>query len=141
MDGGDSMYGKGLLEGMAVTLKNFFKKNVTEMYPEEKPRLSERFHGSFILTADKCIACGICSNACPNMVIKIGSERDENKKRFLTSFEMDIQYCLFCGLCVESCPTDAINFNKEFELACYSRQGVVLNMWQRPENINSSNEG
>ncbi len=134
------MYGKGLLEGMAVTIKNFFRKNITEMYPEEKPKLADNFHGSFVLTESKCIACGLCAIACPNDVIKMSTARnEETKKKYLTSYELDLQYCLFCGFCVESCPTDAINFNQEFELASYTRKGVVLHMW--PENTQSTNKG
>ncbi|WP_429160592.1 4Fe-4S binding protein [Desulfitispora alkaliphila] len=108
-------------------------KNITEFYPEERPKLPERVHASFTLEIDKCIACGLCKNACPNAVIKLGTRRNENKKRELTSYEMELQYCLFCGLCVESCPTNAIYFNDDFELSCYSRGGTVLKLMEQAD--------
>lgn len=134
------MYGKGLLEGLAVTIKNFFRKKITENYPETMPDLPERYHGSFDFIAEKCTICGICARVCPNQVITIGSRRDENNKRFLVSYEMDIQYCLFCGYCVEGCPTAAIVFNKDFELSVYSREDVKLNLWQLEKSAGSTEQ-
>ncbi len=115
------MYGKGLLEGLKITLGHFFGKTITQKYPEEKPNLPKNTHCFFDFKKEKCIACGICANSCPNNVIKIETVRGEDKKRKLKSYKMEISYCLFCGLCVESCPTDAIVFNQDFELACYKR--------------------
>lgn len=135
------MYGKGLLKGLSVTTRHFFKKNITQMYPEERPNLADRFRGSIELTESKCIVCGLCANACPNNVIKIVSDRDENKKRYLVSYELDMQYCLYCGLCVESCPTDAINFNKEFENSRYLRKDIALKLYQRTTEKNAQSTG
>lgn len=120
------MYGKGLIKGLGITLGHLFEKNITEKYPEVKPTLSPRSHGSFALEEEKCISCGICKNACPNRVINLTSEKDENNKKKLTGYEMDIQYCLFCGLCVESCPTKALKFTQEFEGAKYFRDDLKL---------------
>ena len=123
------MYGRGLIEGLAVTIKNFFRKKITEKYPDTMPELPERYHGSFDFTAEKCTICGICVRVCPNQVITIGSRRDENNKRYLVLYEMDIEYCMYCGYCVEGCPTAAIVFNKDFELAAFSRDAVKLVLW------------
>ncbi|MBE3572663.1 MAG: 4Fe-4S dicluster domain-containing protein, partial [Moorella humiferrea] len=60
-----------------------------------------------------------CASACPNHVIIIESERDEQKKRRLTGYRVKFGQCLFCGLCVESCPQDALHWQPDFELACY----------------------
>ncbi|GAW92853.1 NuoI/complex I 23 kDa subunit family protein [Calderihabitans maritimus] len=125
------MYGQGLLKGLGITLKHLFGKAVTEQYPDQRPNLSPRFHGSFALDVEKCIACGICAKACPNNVIKIASSKGENKKRRLDDYKIELGYCLFCGLCVESCPTDAINFTQDFELASYTRQDTVLHLYNR----------
>ena len=122
------MYGKGLFIGLGITLKEFFKKKVTEQYPEQRARLQPRFHGSFKLEVSKCIACGICSINCPNKVIKVETAKTEDNLKRLTGYEMNIAYCLFCGLCVESCPTKALKFNHEFELACYHREAMILKL-------------
>ena len=119
------MYGKGLLEGLKVTVGHLFGKKITQNYPEVKPNLPPRSHGFFELNEEKCGACGICANACPIDVIEIQSVRGEDKKRKLTGFKMELGYCLFCGLCVESCPTDALNVTQDFELSCYHRDNTV----------------
>lgn len=124
------MYGKGLVKGLGITFKHFFGKAITEQYPEEMPNLAPVFHGSFALDSEKCIACGICAKTCPNNVIIIDSSKGEDKKRKLDNFNMDLGLCLFCGLCTESCPTDAINFTQDFELSCYRREDVVLNLFK-----------
>lgn len=126
------MYGTGLLKGLKVTFKHFFGKAITEQYPERRPNLPPRSHGSFALIEDKCTGCGTCAISCPNGVINVKTIRDENRKRHLTGFEMDLMYCLFCGLCVESCPTGALKNTTDFELSCYSRQGTLLKLYDHP---------
>ncbi|MBZ4687119.1 MAG: NADH-quinone oxidoreductase subunit [Clostridia bacterium] len=119
------MYGKGLLEGLKITVGHLFGKTITQKYPEVKPNLPPCTRCFFELIEEKCIACGICANACPNNVIEVQSVRGEDKKRKLTGYKMELGYCLFCGLCVESCPTDALNFTQDFELSCYHRDNTV----------------
>ncbi|GAV23663.1 NuoI/complex I 23 kDa subunit family protein [Carboxydothermus pertinax] len=127
------MNGTGLLKGLAITFKELWKKPVTLQYPEQRETLPSRFHGSFTLHSEKCIACGLCQQACPNKVIKVGSVKDENNKRKLASYEMEMKYCLFCGLCVEACPTNAIVFNQEYELAKYKLEDVKLTLFKKEE--------
>lgn len=122
------MYGKGLITGLRITMGNFFTKKVTESYPEERPFLPPAFKGSFNLIVPKCIACGLCSNACPNNVIQIESEKDENNKKKLTGYKMKAERCLYCGFCVENCPTKALQWTKQFELAVYRRDDVNLDL-------------
>lgn len=119
--------GKGLIIGLNVTIKKFFRKKITEEYPEVMPKLPARSHGSFAFEAEKCIVCGLCSNACPNRVIDIQSFKDEAGKKVLENYKMNLAYCMFCGLCVQACPTKAIGFKPDFELACYHREGAISN--------------
>ena len=123
------MFGQGLIKGLEITIGKFFGKKVTEKYPEVYPNLFERFHGSFKLNLNKCIACGICANACPNKVIEITSEKDENNKKKLTGYKVKIGQCLFCGLCVESCPPKALKNSTDFELSCYRREDCTLDLF------------
>ncbi|MDD2498102.1 MAG: NADH-quinone oxidoreductase subunit I [Desulfitobacteriaceae bacterium] len=124
------MNGQGLIKGLSVTIKHFFSPKITELYPEVKPKLPESVKADFDLDREKCIACGICANACPNKVITIETEKDENNKRRLKRYEMNMQYCLFCGLCAESCPTKAIITKQNFELAAYSRENTKRLLYQ-----------
>ncbi|MHB1420943.1 MAG: NuoI/complex I 23 kDa subunit family protein [Bacillota bacterium] len=132
------MYGQGLVKGLGITLKHLFGKAITEQYPERRPTLAPRFHGSFALETSKCTGCAICANSCPNSVIRIESHRDESKKRILDDYEMNLGQCLFCGLCVEGCPQEALRFTNEFELACYRKEDTVLNLMQKAHNETSS---
>lgn len=123
------MYGQGLIKGLGITLKHFFGKKITQQYPEERPVLPDRFKGSLTLKVPKCIACGLCSNACPNHVIKVESVKDENNKKKLTGYKVMLERCLFCGFCVEACPTKALLWTKEFELTKFYRDDVNLDLF------------
>lgn len=122
------MYGKGLIKGLGIVIKHFFEKKITEKYPEVMPNLPPRSHGSFQLDLNKCISCGICANQCPNKVIEITSEKDENNKKQLTGYKMNIGRCLFCGLCVENCPTKALKTTTIFELSCFDRKDCLMDL-------------
>lgn len=132
------MYGEGLVKGLKLTIQHFFNRKITEEYPEVMPNLPPRSHGSFVLYPEKCIACGICANACPNGVIKVDSYKNAEGKRKLDKYSMSLGYCLYCGLCVESCPTDAIVFDTNFELACYSREDTIYTWNGIAEEISGS---
>jgi NADH-quinone oxidoreductase subunit I len=125
------MYGFGLLKGLKITMKRFFKKKVTQQYPEVQPNLPPRSHGSFKFDFDKCIACNMCADACPNSVIRVDFTKDEKGKRVLQKYNMSLGYCLFCGLCVKACPKDAINFSTEFHMSCYDI-GDSSYYWNKP---------
>ena len=70
-----------LLTGMKVTLREFFTPKVTEQYPENRATLKmfDRYCGELTMPRDaeghnKCIACGLCQNNCPNGTIRITTE-------------------------------------------------------------------
>lgn len=123
------MYGQGLIKGLSITLKHFFGKKITQQYPEERPQLPKRFKGSFTLIVPKCISCGLCANSCPNHVIMIESEKDENNKKKLKGYKMMAERCLYCGFCVEACPTKALQWNHNFERAQFFREDVNLDLF------------
>lgn len=128
---------KSLLTGMKVTLKEFFTPKITEQYPENRKtlKISERHRARLIMFHDdagnnKCIACGLCQNACPNGSIKITTENildkdtGKNKKKLIT-YEYDLGCCMFCQLCVNTCPKDAIGFINDFENAVFDRNKLI----------------
>lgn len=127
------MFGKGLLQGLGITFKRMVGPNITEFYPEEKPNLPTRVRSSMGLQRDKCISCNMCVMACPNTVIKLTSEKDENNKKKLTSYQMDVGRCLFCGLCVEACPTKALTVTQEYENAIFEPEDMKWDMLKRAE--------
>lgn len=129
------MTGKGLIKGLGITLKHFFEKEITEQYPEVMPKLPERYRGSLQFDADKCIACSICVNNCPNDVLTLETVKDEKtKKKKLLSYSIDLQYCMFCNMCVEGCPTKCLSFDKNFELSKFNRDEIKM-VYRRPEGL------
>ncbi len=119
------MYGLGIVRGMGITMKRFFMKKVTVQYPEVKPNLPPRSHGSFGFDFDKCIACNLCANACPNGVIRVDTTKNENGKKVLEQYNMSTGYCLYCGFCTKACPTGAVYFKPDFNTVCYNKEDTV----------------
>lgn len=130
------MFGKGLLQGLGITFKHMLKPNVTEFYPEVKPNLPENVRSSMGLEPSKCISCGLCANACPNKVISLTSEKDENNKKILKTYNMDLGRCLFCGMCTEACPTAALKVTQEYENAVYHPELMKWDMIARYQQSN-----
>lgn len=126
------MFGKGIVKGLSITMKYFFSKKVTEQYPEVKPKLPKRSMGSFNFDKDKCIACGICADACANRVIRVDTTKDEKGRKVLQNYHMNLGYCLFCGLCVRACPKGAITFKTDFDMSCYNKDDTIYD-WKGNE--------
>jgi NADH-quinone oxidoreductase subunit I len=125
-----------LMEGLRVTFRNQHPKHiVTEQYPRERPKVAERYRGAPRLNTNPengetlSIACNLCAVACPENLIVVGSERNEQTRRKeLTTFTYDTSRCMFCGLCEDACPVDALELTQDFELATYDRGGQI---WDR----------
>lgn len=127
---------KSLALGMGVTLKVFFRKKVTEQYPENRKTLqiSDRWRAVLTMPHDEnnehaCTACGICQMNCPNNSITVLSKmidtEDGKKKRILDKHIYDLGTCSFCNLCVITCPSDAITFSNHYENAVFTRSKLV----------------
>ena len=124
-------------KGLWVTLKNWsiLRPSVTELYPEQKPNLPENYRGVPSLPVDaetgrsKCIACGACARICPEHIITVVAEKGEDPKdRKPAEFTIDISRCMWCGLCMEACPVNCLKPARTFELACYTRDGMVYHL-------------
>ncbi|MDR3542796.1 MAG: NADH-quinone oxidoreductase subunit I [Desulfosporosinus sp.] len=128
------MFGKGLLTGLGITFKRMVGPNITEFYPETKPKLPTRVRSSMGLEREKCISCNMCAMACPNAVIKLTSEKDETtNKKVLKSYHMDVGRCLFCGMCADVCPTKALTVTQEYENSVYEPEEMQWDMIKRAE--------
>ncbi|HXB97733.1 MAG TPA: NADH-quinone oxidoreductase subunit I [bacterium] len=122
-----------LLGGMGVTIKEFFSKDVTQQYPDERWRMADRFRGRVDLPLDplsgahKCTLCMMCVRACPNDSLEIVQGKGaDGKARVLEKYIYKLGTCTLCELCVESCNFDAIRMNHDYEMATYDRQELTL---------------
>src|SRR5437762_12359568 len=123
------------IKGLLVTFRMQNPKEiVTEQYPLERPMVAERYRGAPRLNNHPetgetlCIACNLCSLACPENLIVVGWERTEDRRKKLTTFTYDLSRCMFCGMCEDACPVDALELTQDFEIAHYNRDGMI---WDR----------
>ena len=151
------MLGKGLLQGPAVTAKNFVgsfhdpERLTTIEYPEQKAKIPEAYRNfPFLVTEDasdpmgtlRCVACQICEKECPPQCIYIEKSTDKKpdatgKPQFYPAiFDIDISVCMSCQICVEVCPFDAIKMDQVFEIATSDRFDALL---LRREQLAKSN--
>jgi NADH-quinone oxidoreductase subunit I len=125
-----------ILKGLSVTFKEMMSPTLTEDYPDTPPKFQERYRGLHVLQRDadgmeKCVACFLCSAACPVNCIYIEAEENTDTQRisggerYASVYNIDYSRCIFCGFCVEACPTDAITHGHGFELASYDTSTLI----------------
>jgi NADH-quinone oxidoreductase subunit I len=141
------MLGTGLLQGLAVTAKNFLgsfhdpARFTTLEYPEVKPSLPEAYRNfPFLISEDatdpmgtlRCVACQICEKECPPQCIYIEKSKDKKldasgkPQIYPAIFGIDTAVCMSCQICVEVCPFDAIKMDQVFEIATTERFHALL---------------
>jgi NADH-quinone oxidoreductase subunit I len=109
-----------LASGFATTFRHLFRRPITEPYPEYKRPLPARSRARIILTRDpdgeeRCVACYLCSAACPVSCISMQSTERADGRRYAAWFRINFARCIYCGLCEEACPTSAIQLTPAFE--------------------------
>ena len=112
---------KGTLQPFWITLGYLFRKPVTIQYPEQKRIPPPRYRARIVLTRDpdgneRCVACHLCSAACPVDCISMQAAEAEDGRRYATWFRINFARCIFCGLCAEACPTLAIQMTPDYEI-------------------------
>jgi NADH-quinone oxidoreductase subunit I len=141
------MLGTGLLQGLAVTARNFLgsfydrRRFVTTQYPEQRTALPEAYRNFPFLVCEsaddpmgtlRCVACQICEKECPPQCIYIEKSKDKKPDAngkpqiYPAVFDIDTAVCMSCQICVEVCPFDAIKMDQVFELAATDRFGALL---------------
>ena len=117
--------GKGLLQGLAVTMRNLTRRSVTAQYPDAMPDLPPRSRGVIALIEENCTVCMLCARECPAWCIYIDSHKDtvpatteggkDRSRNVLDRFAIDFSICMYCSICIEVCPFDALHWSPEFE--------------------------
>jgi len=112
---------QGIVTGFRITLAHMLRRPVTIQYPEEKRVPYPRFRARIVLTSDpdggeRCVACYLCSAACPVDCISMQSAEREDGRRYAAWFRINFSRCIFCGLCAEACPTMAIQMTPYYEI-------------------------
>jgi NADH-quinone oxidoreductase subunit I len=119
--------GRGLLRGLATTLRTMTRRSVTRQYPDERPELPPRSRGVIALLEENCTSCMLCARECPDWCIYIDSHKEtipatspggrDRVRNVLDRFDIDFSLCMYCGICIEVCPFDALFWSPEFEYA------------------------
>jgi NADH-quinone oxidoreductase subunit I len=93
-----------------------------------------KYRGKQVLMRDendleKCVACGLCSVACPADAIYLEAQENNGSvqagPRYAAVYQIHKTRCIFCGYCEEACPVGAIFMGKDYELAVYSKDQFV----------------
>ena len=128
----DRAYLPALLKGLRETLKHLFAKKFTVEYPEEKLQPPPRYRGLHRLNKDelgrvKCVACFMCSTACPARCIEIvGAEAPwPDREKYPVRFDIDELRCIYCGMCEEACPEEAIELTRINDMVSSSRREMI----------------
>lgn len=133
----ERIYLPGIMKGMGITLKHFFRPKATIQYPEQKREFSPVYRGRHILMrdengAERCTACGLCALSCPAEAItmtsaerKPGEEHLYREEKYASTYEINFLRCIFCGLCEEACPKEAIFLTQDIAPADYLREGFI----------------
>lgn len=121
-----------VFQGLMTTAKHVLQTKDTIQYPEDKWTPRDGYRGLHRLNKDdqgriKCVACEMCSSACPAHCITIEAEvspwddRDKIPKRY----DIDLLRCIFCGMCEEACPEDAIELTEIYDFSDYVREDFI----------------
>ncbi len=134
----ERLYLPQIVDGFRTTLRHMFSRRMREQrvtqYPEQKRELRvANYRGVHRLNKDPdgrvaCVACFMCSTACPAHCIHIvaGESPWPDREKYPVQFDIDELRCIYCGMCEEACPCDAIELSPHYELVARTRQEMVL---------------
>jgi NADH-quinone oxidoreductase subunit I len=136
----EKIYFVEIFKGLGITFGHA-KASLTDaahfqtlQYPDEAPNLPRDYRARHRLMkrpdgTPRCVACFMCSTACPARCINIVAEEspDHHIEKRPAKFEIDLLLCVFCGFCVEACPCDAIRMDtRQAVLAADNRRAFVV---------------
>src|SRR5215468_10136355 len=138
----EQLYLPAIIEGLQTTVRHMTKVltgrgTLTRQFPEERPRLPANYRGVHRLNRDdkgrvKCVACYMCSTACPAHCIDIVAasapsdwQRD-GREKYPETFVIDELRCIYCGMCEQACPVDAIELTTLYDLTGLTREEMMF---------------
>jgi NADH-quinone oxidoreductase subunit I len=129
----EKMYLPAIWDGLQTTVKHMFCPKVTQQFPEQQPKMPANYRGVHRLNRDeqgrvKCVACYMCSTACPAHCIDIVAAPSPwpDREKFPELFVIDELRCIYCGMCEQACPCDAIELTSLFDLTGLSREEMMF---------------
>ena len=143
----DRFYLPQVFNGLAATMRHMIKTLLPGggrviQYPEETRdhlatekggMLAVTYRGVHRLNKDeggrpKCVACFMCSTACPAHCIHIEAAESPwpDREKYPVKFDIDELRCIYCGMCEEACPCDAIELTSIYDLVGLTRQEMVF---------------
>ena len=148
----ESLFLPAIFKGLGTTMRHLLgnagrdgkndKYVHVVQYPEERREQRDvedggleasTFRGVHRLNKDeddrvRCVACFMCSTACPANCIHIVAEESpwEDREKYPKQFDIDELRCIFCGMCEEACPCDAIELTPHYEVTGLSRNEMVF---------------
>jgi NADH-quinone oxidoreductase subunit I len=129
----EKLYLPAVVQGLKTTLGHLFTPKVTQQYPEVQPQMPGNYRGVHRLNRDekgrvKCVACYMCSTACPAHCIDIVAAPAPwpDREKYPETFVIDELRCIYCGMCEQACPCDAIELTSIFELTGTSREEMMF---------------
>lgn len=133
----EQLYLPALFQGLRTTVGHSVKAmwgggSLTWQFPEVRPRMPANYRGVHRLNRDeqgrvKCVACYMCSTACPAHCIDIVSAPSPwpDREKYPETFVIDELRCIYCGMCEQACPVDAIELTTLCDLTGHSREEMM----------------
>ena len=134
----EQLYLPAIFEGLQTTVRHATKALfgggvITQQYPEQQPKLPPNYRGVHRLNRDeqgrvKCVACYMCSTACPAHCIDIVAAPSPwpDREKYPETFVIDELRCIYCGMCEQACPVDAIELTTLCDLTGLSREEMMF---------------
>jgi NADH-quinone oxidoreductase subunit I len=129
----EKLYLPAIAAGLQTTMRHMVMPKVTVQFPEQHTALPPNYRGVHRLNRDeqgrvKCVACYMCSTACPAHCIDIVAAPSPwpDREKYPETFVIDELRCIYCGMCEEACPCDAIELTSLADLTGLSREEMMF---------------
>jgi NADH-quinone oxidoreductase subunit I len=142
----DQFYLPQVLNGLGTTMKHMLAvlggKDRVIQYPEERREdlpvdkggiALRTYRGVHRLNKDeegrvRCVACFMCSTACPAHCIHIVADEAPwaDREKYPAKFDIDELRCIYCGMCEEACPVDAIELTHTYDIVGLPRAEMIF---------------